>query len=235
MQNEVNRYSDAELAEFRELIENKLEKAREQLANLESQLLEINENNDSGYDLDDDSSNSYDKELLNEMAIRQKKYIQDLENAFIRIKNKSYGICVVTGTLIDKKRLLAVPTTTKSLAAKLYKPEVIVEEDEEQPKREAPARITSTPKTITTKITKKSAANPKSSAPKQASIPDDEFGFLDEEEDIVGTPDNEWVYVEMDEGMEVEDTISDHDDTDDSSFDDLPGEEPEDDDDDFEE
>jgi RNA polymerase-binding protein DksA len=114
------RYSDADLEEFKSLVEKKLDTAREELDYLQEQILEITENSgdDHGGDWMDDSSTNNDIEFLNNMAIRQRKYIQDLENAIIRIKNKTYGICSVTGQLIDKRRLLAVPTATKSVEAK---------------------------------------------------------------------------------------------------------------------
>ena len=124
MSNKVVRYSDAELAAFKQLIEDKLAKAKEQLQVLQEQVLEIAENtsDEHGGDWMDDSSTNNDMEMLNNMAIRQRRFIQDLENALIRIHNKVYGVCTVTGELIDKKRLLAVPTTTKSLAAKTQAP-----------------------------------------------------------------------------------------------------------------
>jgi len=124
MSNKVVRYSDAELAAFKQLIENKLAKAKEQLQVLQEQVLEIAENtsDEHGGDWMDDSSTNNDMEMLNNMAIRQRRFIQDLENALIRIHNKVYGVCTITGELIDKKRLLAVPTTTKSLAAKTQAP-----------------------------------------------------------------------------------------------------------------
>lgn len=124
MSNKVVRYSDAELAEFKQLIDKKLAKAKEQLEALQEQILEIAENtsDEHGGDWMDDSSTNNDMEMLNNMAIRQRRFIQDLENALIRIHNKVYGVCTITGELIDKKRLLAVPTTTKSLAAKTQAP-----------------------------------------------------------------------------------------------------------------
>lgn len=118
--NTTGRYSDTDLEEFRELVEKKLETAVQELAYLQEQILEITENSgdDHGGDWMDDSSTNNDIEFLNNMAIRQRKYIQDLENALIRIKNKTYGICIVTGQLIEKRRLIAVPTATKSVEAK---------------------------------------------------------------------------------------------------------------------
>lgn len=114
------RYSDEDLAEFKEVINVKLSKAMEQYQSLKEQLKDITENNtdDFAKDITDFSSIQTEIEMLNNMANHQRKYIQDLENALIRINNKSYGICVVTGELIEKKRLLAVPTTTKSVTAK---------------------------------------------------------------------------------------------------------------------
>ena len=118
--NTTARYNDADLVEFRVLVEKKLETAIQELAYLQEQILEITENSgdDHGGDWMDDSSTNNDIEFLNNMAIRQRKYIQDLENALIRIKNKTYGVCMVTGHLIEKRRLLAVPTATKSVEAK---------------------------------------------------------------------------------------------------------------------
>ena len=121
---EIRRYSDPELGEFRIIIENKLGKAQEELKNYEEQILEntANGSDDHGGDWMDDSNVNTEMEYLNDMAIRQRKLIQDLENAMVRIKNKTYGICVVTGELIDKKRLLVQPIATKSVAVKNARP-----------------------------------------------------------------------------------------------------------------
>jgi RNA polymerase-binding transcription factor DksA len=118
--NVTTRYSDDELKEFKNIIDAKLEKARSQYASLKEQLKDITENNNDDFakDITDFSSIQTEVEMLNNMANHQRKYVQDLENALIRINNKSYGICVVSGELIDKKRLMAVPTTTKSVTAK---------------------------------------------------------------------------------------------------------------------
>jgi RNA polymerase-binding transcription factor DksA len=118
--NVTTRYIDEDLKEFKEIIDAKLSKAMEQYLNLKEQLKDITENNNDDFakDITDFSSIQSEVEMLNNMANHQRKYIQDLENALIRINNKSYGICVVSGELIDKKRLLAVPTTTKSVTAK---------------------------------------------------------------------------------------------------------------------
>lgn len=121
MEHSVTRYSDEDLVEFKKIIDQKLDLAKENLQGLESQLLEVTENNfnEFGGDWMDDTETNNELEYLNNMIIRQKKYIQDLDNALVRIKNKTYGVCVVTGKLIDKKRLMAVPHATKSLEAKL--------------------------------------------------------------------------------------------------------------------
>ncbi len=114
------RYSDEELEEFRVLILEKLAKAEEELAFTQKQIEEHNEmgfNQQSG-DWYDDSSAHADLEFLQRMAQRQQRYVQDLKNALLRIQNKTYGICTVTGQLIDKNRLRLVPHATKSLEGK---------------------------------------------------------------------------------------------------------------------
>jgi RNA polymerase-binding transcription factor DksA len=199
MENEVVRYSDAELDEFKVLIETKLERASTHLSGLQEQILEITENtsDEHGGDWVDDSSINNDVEMLNNMAIRQRMYIQDLENALVRIKNKTYGICSLTGQLIDKRRLLAVPTTTKSLAAKVAEQVPTPERKErveiEKPVVEKkPVEKKTTEKRITTTIIRKS-----SSAGKKKSVDiedledeDDELGigkdiFFDDDQDIL--------------------------------------------------
>lgn len=116
--NKPNRYSDTELEEFKAVIDKKLAASMDQTAQLQDQVLELNESlQTSSSDLGDNSAYT-DVEFLNRMILRQKKHIRDLENALLRIKNKNYGICTLTGELIDKKRLMVVPTTTKSLEAK---------------------------------------------------------------------------------------------------------------------
>lgn len=119
----INRYSDEELLEFKELVEQKVEGSRKQLQSMEDRVANISESSGNDGDWMDDSSNMQDLEMLNAMVGRQHKHVRDLENALIRINNKRFGICVVSGELIDKRRLMAVPTTTKSLAAKTTIPE----------------------------------------------------------------------------------------------------------------
>ena len=115
---EKTRYSDQELKEFEELIDKKLVKAREQLQFYLNQLEELADNPDSKIKGLDDGVGSAESELITNMASRQQNLIQHLENAKIRIKNKVYGICRVTGKLISKERLKAVPHATLSIEAK---------------------------------------------------------------------------------------------------------------------
>lgn len=120
------RYSEEELREFEKLILEKLEKAREEYKILKDTL---NRTNDEGTDATsggntkvlEDGAETAEKENLSQLAARQQKYITNLENALIRIKNGTYGICSVTGKLISKERLIAVPHTTQSIEAKMMK------------------------------------------------------------------------------------------------------------------
>ncbi|WP_372792786.1 TraR/DksA family transcriptional regulator [Lutibacter sp.] len=120
--NENNRYSDKDLAEFKELIINKIAYAEEDLALIKSAF-----KNDSNNGTDDTSptfkafeegSETMSKEANVALAIRQEKFIRDLKNALVRIENKTYGICRVTGKLIMKERLKLVPHATLSIEAK---------------------------------------------------------------------------------------------------------------------
>jgi len=117
-----NRYSDAQLAEFKLLINEKIVKAKEQF-----DLIESAYRNDSNNGTDDTSptfkafdegSEVMSKETASQLAIRQEKFIRDLKNALIRIENKTYGICRVTGKLINPERLKLVPHATLSIEAK---------------------------------------------------------------------------------------------------------------------
>ena len=114
------RYSDEELEEFKALIDEKLVSSKSELQGIEQQIMEMRENmaDEQGGDWFDDSSIHTEIEFLTKMAERQRQFVQNLELALVRIKNKSYGICSVTGELIDKQRLLLVPHATKSVKAK---------------------------------------------------------------------------------------------------------------------
>jgi RNA polymerase-binding transcription factor DksA len=124
LQDDRTRYNDDELKEFETLITKKLDKAREEFRILKETL---NRNNDAGTDATsggntkvlEDGAETAEKENLSQLAARQQKYIMNLENALVRIKNGTYGICTVTGKLIPKERLIAVPHTTQSIEAKM--------------------------------------------------------------------------------------------------------------------
>ena len=113
---EKTRYSDEELDEFKEMIEGKLAEAKKQLQTLRDQLTELNESSDSSRaGTFEDGASNWQREHINKLAARQQKFIRNLEYALIRIQNKTYGVCSVTGELIDKKRLMLVPHATKSI------------------------------------------------------------------------------------------------------------------------
>ena len=120
---EKTRYSDDELQEFRELITQKLTKARAELDYLQESIKSPSENATddtfSSNKLMEDNSISTEKEHMSQLADRQRKFIKNLEDAMIRIENKTYGICKETGKLIAKERLRAVPHTSLSMEAKL--------------------------------------------------------------------------------------------------------------------
>ena len=116
------RYSDADLAEFKTLILEKIEKAQHDLELIKSAYM--NDHNNGTEDTSptfkafDEGSAVMSKESNSQLAIRQEKFIRDLKNALIRIENKTYGVCRVTGKLINKKRLELVPHATLSIEAK---------------------------------------------------------------------------------------------------------------------
>lgn len=118
----VYRYSDEELGEFRELVQRKLETARKDLTYFQNLLTHRGdggtEDTDNRYQNMEDGSAAHDREQVANLASRQIQFINNLEKALIRIENKTYGICRVTGKLIDKKRLQAVPHATLSIEAK---------------------------------------------------------------------------------------------------------------------
>jgi len=117
----VHRYSDGELMEFRELIMKKLDAAKKELAYLQGLITRKDESGDMDegrYMTMEDGSVSMEREQLSQMASRQITFIDHLEKAMMRIENKTYGICRVTGRLIDKARLRAVPHATLSIEAK---------------------------------------------------------------------------------------------------------------------
>lgn len=124
-QAEKTSYSQDELKEFEEIILKKLNSAKEELNMLKESL---SKKNDSGTDntastskLLEDGADTLERESLSKLAARQQKFIINLENALVRIKNGTYGVCVDTGKLISKERLRAVPHTMHSIEAKLAK------------------------------------------------------------------------------------------------------------------
>jgi len=112
------RYGDQELKEFEQIIDKKLEKSKSELSFYLKQLAEMADNPDSKIKGLDDGIGTVENERLTTLAARVKKHIQHLENAKIRIKNKVYGICRVSGKIISKERLRAVPHATLSIEAK---------------------------------------------------------------------------------------------------------------------
>ncbi|MDB4539185.1 MAG: TraR/DksA C4-type zinc finger protein [Saprospiraceae bacterium] len=112
------RYSNNELSEFQKIIEEKLIEAKKQLMFYKNQLSEMADNPDTKVKGLDDGLSTVENERLSSMALRMQKHIQHLENAKLRIQNKVYGICRVTGKLIAKERLVAVPHATLSIEAK---------------------------------------------------------------------------------------------------------------------
>ena len=122
MSENIVRYSDKDLAEFKAIIEEKIHQAKTDL-----ELIESTFKNDSNNGTDDTSptfkafeegSETMSKEANVQLAIRQEKFIRDLKNALLRIENKTYGVCRVTGKLIQKERLKLVPHATLSIEAK---------------------------------------------------------------------------------------------------------------------
>jgi DnaK suppressor protein len=122
-ENEKTRYSESDLQEFKTLLLDKLRSAKEELNALATSLSSPNANGTDDtagtYKTLEDGSATLEKEQINQLAARQKKFIEQLEAALVRIENKTYGVCRETGRLIPKERLRAVPHTTLSMEAKL--------------------------------------------------------------------------------------------------------------------
>jgi DnaK suppressor protein len=118
----VVRYSDADLKEFKALIEEKIVKATDDLELIRSAYMnDLNNGTDDTsptFKAFEEGSETMSKEANTQLALRQEKFIRDLKNALVRIENKSYGVCRVTGKLISKERLKLVPHATLSIEAK---------------------------------------------------------------------------------------------------------------------
>jgi RNA polymerase-binding transcription factor DksA len=116
------RYSDADLKEFKQIIEDKIARAKEDLAMLRSSYMNNGNNGTDDtsptFKAFEEGSETMSKEANVQLAIRQEKFIRDLNNALLRIENKTYGVCRVTGKLIQKERLKLVPHATLSIEAK---------------------------------------------------------------------------------------------------------------------
>ena len=119
---EQTRYTDVELEEFKALIEDKIKEAKIDLELLNN---ELSHKDDHGTDdtsrtfnMMEDGASTFSREMNAQKAARQAKFVISLENALLRIKNKTYGVCRVTGKLINKKRLMLVPHATLSIEAK---------------------------------------------------------------------------------------------------------------------
>jgi len=122
MAEDTLRYSDADLAEFKELIINKIQIAQSDLELIKSAYMnDLNNGTDDTsptFKAFEEGSETMSKEANSQLAIRQEKFIRDLKNALFRVENKTYGFCKVTGKLISKERLLVVPHATMSIEAK---------------------------------------------------------------------------------------------------------------------
>ena len=119
---ELVRFSDEELQEFKDIIDAKLKEAKEDFDLLKGQLDHSDDHgtNDTGrsFNMMEDGSETMSREEMAQLAARQEKFIKNLQNALRRIENKTYGICRVTGKLINKDRLRLVPHATLSIEAK---------------------------------------------------------------------------------------------------------------------
>lgn len=118
---EKTRYTEQELAEFRELIEKKLAKAREEFESLRESVMNTGGVDDTSptFKALEEGADTLEKEHAARMAERQRKFIQNLQAALARIENGTYGVCRITGKLIPRERLMAVPHATTTIDAKL--------------------------------------------------------------------------------------------------------------------
>ncbi len=123
MVDEIARYSDSDLAEFKELIIKKINKAQYDLDLIKSAYMnDLNNGTDDTsptFKAFEEGSETMSKEANSQLAIRQEKFIRDLKNALFRVENKTYGVCKVSGKLIAKERLMVVPHATMSMESKI--------------------------------------------------------------------------------------------------------------------
>lgn len=162
------RYSDEELEEFRQMIDAKIAEAQKQLEQLREQLTELNESDEtSKAGTFEDGASNWQREHINKLASRQQRFIRDLEYALVRIKNKTYGVCSVTGKLIDKKRLMLVPHATKSVEGKQT-------ENEDTKVRKPLDKKINQPKKVISKVI----------TPKKKNSNGDGYEFIDDDDDF---------------------------------------------------
>ncbi len=197
------RYSDADLQEFKVLIEGKLAKTKQELDYMRDQITELTESSNAqqGGDLFDDTSVHTDLEMLNNMVIRQQQLFQGLENALLRVQNKTYGICMVTGELIEKKRLLLVPHATKSVAAKEDLPKPVITstmisslretEEEDAPVTKTKVAAEPTRPKLISRVVKKTGGKAVPAKTKAIVDDDDDFEWGDVQEDDLDSSDSE--------------------------------------------
>lgn len=115
-ENNKTRYSDEELQEFKQIILNKIEVAKENYDLLMSRIMK--DESDPGFKVLEEGAATTEKEEASQRAARQLDFIKKLQGALVRIENKTYGVCRVTGKLIPRERLMAVPHTTLSVEGK---------------------------------------------------------------------------------------------------------------------
>ncbi len=216
MSTTIIRYSDEELLEFKALIDEKMATARQELNFMKEQIMEMNENasEKQGGNWFDDSSVHTELEMLNTMVIRQQQFVNNLENALIRIQNKTYGICMVTGQLIDKKRLMLVPHATKSVIAKEIenaekaKLEAMAKAEKEVNAKSIDREISETKELKTPKIITKIVKKPTKSAGKAPVVKDDDLDDLELELDLDDETDYDSNIIT---GMDMDDIADDQD------------------------
>lgn len=117
------RYSDEDLREFKSIVLAKLQEAKADYDDLKGTIMKENNNGTDdtspGFKIMDDATEGFSREEMSQLAVRQLKFIESLQNALVRIENKTYGICRVSGKLIAKERLRSVPHTTMCIDAKI--------------------------------------------------------------------------------------------------------------------
>lgn len=200
------RYSDEDLLEFKDVILKKMDIAKQELQFLEEQLAALNEDSEAVKAGNfDEGSQNFEREHTAKMIARAQEFIRNLEFALMRVQNKTYGICSVTGELIDKKRLMLVPHTTKSMEGK----DVAAKREEQEKIAEAQAALKAAAAAkleakITTTVVKP-ALKPSDKKAKAAFDDDDDFA--------VGSDDFDTdVILPLDDDMDIADSVGADDD-----------------------